>query len=589
MARKNRIGVVYGGTFEPRFLSLFEPLKEAFDICIYAHDSNRLISLHNTGLRLRLFENISEMPGFMRGIEDELSQLDLIIGVETSRLATFQALRAARRYGIPLAVVVNEYSPYFYEQYANIKAIKFDVISKARHFWATSQMARNTLLLEHAEPSHLSVLAPIVDTGRFKFSPEGRQKFREYVGLKADDVVMLLQHELAPESHGDQLIRALHLLKNQIGGIAARLKLLFVGQGPSAMDYKYLAHDLGLGKQVYFLHQDPEPFLLDLYSSADLMFHPKAGSDVKRQELPLALLEGMAVGILPLVGAGTLASELTAPLGLNYADPSGPLLAAQIQELVVEPRLLSTKRAQLIEQVRARHQASIVGTKFVAEIEEIIAAEATQRSANTKRPQTLVANIELLIERGALNEAFLQIEEALLLEAVTSNERSEFFRLRGDAEVAARDYDKALHSYQEGLLLNDHNFLCFRGMAQTYWQTHDNEAALTHFRRALALREGDSSTMFGIAMVFRRLGLLDEAVVWLEKCVMRHQIPAAITALAQTCSQLTKQSIAIDVLNRVLEVTGDHQTLMMALGQAYLSTGKHDEGQDLLRRALACA
>jgi tetratricopeptide (TPR) repeat protein len=243
----------------------------------------------------------------------------------------------------------------------------------------------------------------------------------------------------------------------------------------------------------------------------------------------------------------------------------------------------------LIEQVRVRHHSSAIGPKFIAEIEEIIAAEATQRSSTAKKPQALVAAIELLIDRGALNEAFLQIEEALLLEAVTPNERSDFFRLRGDAEVARRDYDRALQSFQEGLLLNDHNFLCLRGMAQTYWQTHDNEAALTHFRRALALREGDSETMFGIAMVFRRLGLLDEAVVWLEKCVMRHQIPAAITALAQTCSQLAKQSIAIEVLNRALEVTGDHQTLMMALGQAYLSAGKHDEGQELLRRALACA
>jgi tetratricopeptide (TPR) repeat protein len=354
------------------------------------------------------------------------------------------------------------------------------------------------------------------------------------------------------------------------------------------MDYKYLAHDLGLGKQVFFLHQDPEPFLLDLYSAVDLMFHPKSGGNIGNQELPLALLEGMSMGIMPLVGAGTVAAELVAPQGLSYADPSGPLLAAQIQELVVEPKLLAGKRAQLIEQVRVRHHLNSIGPRFITEIEEIIASHG-RRSSDVKNPQAMVSAIEMLIKRNALSEAFVQIEEALLLDVVTPTERADIFRLRGDAHVAARDYDKALESFREGLLLNDHNFLCLRGMAQAYWQTHDNEAALTHFRRALAVKEGDADTMLGIAMVFRRLGLLDEAVVWLEKCVVRYQIPAAIVALAQTCTQLARQSTAIDVLNRALEVIGDHQTLMMALGQAYLSAGKHDEGQELLRRALACA
>ncbi|MBM4251311.1 MAG: glycosyltransferase [Deltaproteobacteria bacterium] len=588
MTKKIRVGIVYGGSFEPRFLSIFEPLKDAFDTCIYAHHSERLITLHSTGMRLRLFENITEMPGFMRGLEEELSHMDMIIGVETSRLATFQALRAARRYGVPLAVVVNEYTPYLYEQYANLKAIKFDVTGKACHFWATTQMARSTLLLEHVAPEKVTVLPPVIDTHKFRFSVDGRRKFRDYVGLKADDVVMLLQHDLVPECQGEQLIKALHLLQGQIGGIASRLKLIFVGQGSAAMDYKYLAHDLGLGKQVFFLHQDPEPFLLDLYSAVDLMFHPKVAADDTRQDLPLALLEGMAVGIMPLVGAGTVAAELVAPQGLSYADPSGPLIAAQIQELVVEPKLLAVRRAQLIEHVRVRHHLQTVGPRFITEIEEIIATYGRQPT-DARSPQSLVAAIEMLIKRGALIEAFVQIEEALLLDVVTPHERAEIFRLRGDAHVAARDYDRALESFQEGLLLNDHNFLCLRGMAQTYWQTHDNEAALTHFRRALTHKEGDADTMLGIAMVFRRLGLLDEAVVWLEKCVVRHQIPAAIIALAQTCGQLARQSTAIAVLNRALEVIGEHQTLMMALGQAYLSAGKHDEGQELLRRALASA
>ena len=52
------------------------------------------------------------------------------------------------------------------------------------------------------------------------------------------------------------------------------------------MDLKYLAYDLGLGKQAMFLHQDPEPFLNDLYSSSDIMFEPRPQVGDHHQEIP---------------------------------------------------------------------------------------------------------------------------------------------------------------------------------------------------------------------------------------------------------------------------------------------------------------
>jgi uncharacterized protein HemY len=75
----------------------------------------------------------------------------------------------------------------------------------------------------------------------------------------------------------------------------------------------------------------------------------------------------------------------------------------------------------------------------------------------------------------------------------------------------------------------------------------------------------------------------------LEKCVVNHQMSSAIVALAQTCAQLARPQAAIAVLTRVLDTVGDNQTLMMALGHLYLSSGRNDEGRDLLKRALDAA
>jgi len=46
---------------------------------------------------------------------------------------------------------------------------------------------------------------------------------------------------------------------------------------------------------------------------------------------------------------------------------------------------------------------------------------------------------------------------------------------------------------------------------------------------------------------------------------------------------------AIDILARVLDAVGDNHTLMTTLGHLYLNSGRTDEGQALLRRALDAA
>ena len=183
----------------------------------------------------------------------------------------------------------------------------------------------------------------------------------------------------------------------------------------------------------------------------------------------------------------------------------------------------------------------------------------------------------------------MTIEEALLFDFMSISDRVDLHRLKGDAYYAGGQIDAASNSYNDGLMADEHSFLCLRGLGHVAWQSHDHEAALAYYRRALVLQEGDAETMLGIAMVFRRLGLHEEAVVWLEKCVIEHNIPAATIALAQTCAQLSRVGTAITVLVRVLDAVGDNHTLMTTLGHLYLNSGRTDEGHALLRKALEAA
>ena len=68
--------------------------------------------------------------------------MDLLIGLESSRLSTFQMIRTAQKYSIPSAVLVTEFHPFFYASYPNIRAIQSDVFANANQFWATSQLSK---------------------------------------------------------------------------------------------------------------------------------------------------------------------------------------------------------------------------------------------------------------------------------------------------------------------------------------------------------------------------------------------------------------------------------------------------------------
>ena len=143
-------------------------------------------------------------------------------------------------------------------------------------------------------------------------------------------------------------------------------------------------------------------------------------------------------------------------------------------------------------------------------------------------------------------------------------------------------------AYSEGLRLDERNFACLRGLGFIAWQSHSNEEALMFFRKAMAIHDNDPETMLGIGLVYRRLGLTEEALFWLERCVVQHDAPpSAVVALAQACAQMSRPQTGIKALLRILDAIGDNHTLMMTLGQLYLNEGMTEEGNELLKRALA--
>ena len=118
-----KVAYVAGVLEDWRHLSMFENLRD-FSVEVHAIGQKEILSQYRSNLKLFIYENVTDMPGYMRCIEERISDSHIIVSREISRLSTFQETRIAQKYDIPSIVLVSETRPNFYKNYNNISAIQ---------------------------------------------------------------------------------------------------------------------------------------------------------------------------------------------------------------------------------------------------------------------------------------------------------------------------------------------------------------------------------------------------------------------------------------------------------------------------------
>lgn len=586
MSRKKRISIVAGDLRLPRMLGLFEGLAEKYDPTVFLLNNAATINNHATGLKVLVFENISEMPGYMRDLEDQLDGSDFIISFETSKLATFQAVRIARKHSIPCGIVVNEYQPFFYDGYQNIRAVQYDVMQKADVFWATTAQAANTLLVDGVAGDRISRVNIPVDFNKFKYHPSARAKFRKYVGIKDNEIVILVKAALETWTNVVSLLEGLSIVKKRGAFGARNIKILIAGDGAQAKDLKYKSADLGIGNHTMFLHQDCEPFYSDLLCASDLVFDPKLIKGDYLPDIATHIVEAMACNVVPIVVSGTVGAELAGDSGFVCNDGSPESIAAVIQSVLMDPISFEKKRLQVQKRCAKNFDLSIQSDKIVQSIDAIFSSHVGRSDALPK----LLEQARAFIRSGKERDAMVALEEGSILGLTTVSEKVEWHLLRGEAYYGLGDMDAATIEFSDCLRLDDKNIDCLRGLGFVSWKGHSNEEAMVFFRKVLALRQDDRRSQYGIGLIFRRLGLLEDSLFWLEQSMIGPERPdSAIVAYSQTCIQMNRPEKAAKRVEQVLETIGDHPTLMMTLGQLYMTLGRIPEAQEMMNKATLLA
>jgi tetratricopeptide (TPR) repeat protein len=188
----------------------------------------------------------------------------------------------------------------------------------------------------------------------------------------------------------------------------------------------------------------------------------------------------------------------------------------------------------------------------------------------TMRRETLksfIDNHQIPVTYKSARDVLLTCEEIRDFSATLDfSLHSEVLRIRGDALVALSRNEEALLAFESSLKANSTNYQALRGLGFLAWQGYSHEDALSFFKRGLGVNPNDYQCLVGVGLVYRRLKMFDEAAYWLKSAVAIGGLESpSLSLLVQACLENSEEPKALEVLNSVMEVMGEHPTLLTAI------------------------
>jgi tetratricopeptide (TPR) repeat protein len=585
MKSKLKIKVVVGVWGEHVLPSLWTSLSADLDVELLVLRSG-LDDQMKCGAQIKVFEPVADMPGFFRDLESHLNGSDLVVALETSQLSSFQALRYSKALDIPCVVIVNEFTPFVYDRFANIKAIKYDICRNADLFIASSTRARRLLKCEGVDEGKILVLDRFLDMQEARFSEAIRTKFRNYVGLKSDELLLTARTSFEKPEGAYEVLKGFRLLAGVIKGGLNRIRLLMIGTGTRMEELKYAASDLGVGQHVIFLAQDPALFWRDVACASELVIWDQHRDLEKSEPLPIQLLKSVSSGCLNLIKSGTIFDDLS--FGL-------PVLKIDHFEAMSLADSISTHWTTIQNLTSTR--SSLPLTRYFASSEEVslVVRDAFIKLVMRPAGETSRDRVERIVEahKEPLNATIardiaVDVEEALLIKNIPTNQLAELWRLKGDVHVAMGETEHGMRAFEKAFQTSDRCFRALRGLGYIAWMGHSHAEASTFFKRALAIDPNDYQCLLGMGLVYRRLRMLSESAFWLTRALDFGGVDSsAFSLLIQACVESPESTISLETLESMRENYGDLPSILRGLSHVYLAHGHSEAVKKILTQLSA--
>jgi glycosyltransferase involved in cell wall biosynthesis len=294
------------------------------------------------------------------GLEERLNGADIVHAAELGYWFTAQAAALRARLGFRLAVTIWETVP-FGRAYRNVRTRRYrDTVLKAADlFLATTQRARDALILEGAPPECIRICPPGVDVTRFATA-------RDPTPPPGGGHLVLSIGRLVWEKGHQDLLRALALLRTRG---RRDVRALIVGVGPEERRLRGVVKDLGLSDVVELRGWVAYDELPRVYAQASCLVLASLPTPFWEEQFGMVLAEAMAAHVPIVAAASGAIPEIVGASGTLFEPGDWVGLAAKLADgpLAEQP---SPRRAPEPERLE-RFSALAAAARLRAAYEEL--------------------------------------------------------------------------------------------------------------------------------------------------------------------------------------------------------------------------
>ncbi len=257
------------------------------------------------------------------GLERRLRGADVVHVAELGNWYSAQAARLKRRLGFALVVTAWETLP-LRDSYRNVRTRPYAhaVLAAADRFLATTERAREALLLEGAPAEHTIVCPPGIALERFTAA--------RTAAMPADGSHLLVSvGRLVWEKGHQDLLRAVALLRAEG---REDVRGLIVGDGPERARLQALVADFGLQEAVQLRASVPYEEIAGIYAQASCLVLASMPTRYWEEQFGMVLAEAMAAHLPVLASTSGAIPEVLGAGGRYFAPGDWVGLARALAE-----------------------------------------------------------------------------------------------------------------------------------------------------------------------------------------------------------------------------------------------------------------
>ena len=236
------VAIVRGPNLNKWEVQNYEPLSDKFNITLYSNDSPCFDLTHIKLPVVKLPSN-TEDRAYMKGLEFELFDKDIIYTADITWMFTYQAVIAKHKFGKKVIALEWENIPFAHEENEIVRDIKQLNRNLVDVFVAVTKRAKDALLLEGVPEDKIVVIPMGIDINRFKPDEETRKRIRRDLGIAEEEKVILFTGRMVWEKGIYDLVHAARLIMLDKSSKNLPLRFVVVGRGRSLRRSKKLSID----------------------------------------------------------------------------------------------------------------------------------------------------------------------------------------------------------------------------------------------------------------------------------------------------------------------------------------------------------